>query len=111
MAIPTVADVVTYLGPAAAKYTSDAGVTYPAITETLASETAAQASACTVPSPYPDPLRQALLRRVQRALTMRSLPLAVLQGDAEAGQSTAFLGGRDAEVRRLEAPYRRLAVG
>ena len=58
---------------------------------------------------YPKDLRQALLRRVQRNLALRALPLAVLQGDAEAGST--ILPGKDLEVRRLEGPFRRLLVG
>ena len=109
MAIPTVDDVVEYLGDAADRWTDDGGTTYPAIDQHLRAETDAQARACTVPTPYPDPLAVALLRRVQRALAMRSLPLAVLQGDAESGST--FLPGRDPEIRRLEAPYRKMVGG
>jgi hypothetical protein len=110
VAIPTLADVVEYLGDSAARWTDDSGVTYPAIVETLAAETSAQAAACAVPASYPNALGLALKRRVARALTMRALPLAVLQGDAEIGSAT-FLPGRDPEVRRLEAPYRKLVAG
>ncbi len=109
MAIPTTEDVVEYLGDAAERWTDDGGTTYPAIDQHISSETAAQASVCTVPTPYPDPLALALLRRVQRALAMRSLPLSVLQGDSESGST--FLPGRDPEVRRLEAPYRKMVGG
>lgn len=110
MALPTVSDVVAYLGAAAAQWTTDGGTTYPAITEELSAETTAQARVCLVPASYPDELKLALLRRVQRALQMRALPLAVLQGDSDTG-STSFLPARDPEVRRREAPYRRLVGG
>lgn len=109
MALPTVDDVVAYLGDAAASWETDPDE-YPAIEEELSAETSAQARLCLVPTPYPDELKLALLRRVQRALSMRALPLAVLQGDSESG-SAAFLPGRDPEVRRREAPFRRLVGG
>lgn len=79
------------------------------IQEALDAEAAAQRGACAVPAAYPADLRVALLRRVQRHLVMKSLPLAVLRGDAEA--DTVRLGGVDPEVRRLEARYPRLVVG
>jgi hypothetical protein len=79
------------------------------ITAALAAETAAQGRVCRVPGVYPADLREALFRRVARNLAMRSLPLAVLQGDAESGSLT--LGSRDPEVKRLEGPHRRLVVG
>lgn len=99
--MPVVADVVEYLG--ATSHTSDQ------IQGALDAEAAAQRAVCRVGAVYPPDLREALLRRVQRNLAMRQLPLAVPQGDAEIGPS--FVPGRDPEVRRLEAPYRRLVVG
>ena len=103
MAVPDVAAVKTYLGPAAGQW-ADAD-----LTAVLAAETAAQALACTIPAAYPPDLSAALLRRVQRALTLRALPLGMVTGDADAGSTV--LPGRDPEVRRLEAGHRRLAVG
>lgn len=76
----------------------------------LAAEEQAQRDVCTVPADYPKSLREALLRRVQRNLAMHKLPLAVLSGDADAGQSS-FLPRFDPEVRRLEGPYRRRSFG
>jgi hypothetical protein len=79
------------------------------ITEALDAEAAAQRSVCRVPAAYPADLREALLRRVARNLALRRLPLMVLRGDAEAGDTV--LPGRDPEVRRLEAPHRKLRMG
>jgi hypothetical protein len=110
MALPTVDEVVAYLGDGANRWTSDGGDTYPAIAEELEAETSAQSRMCDYGSPYPDELKLALLRRVQRALQMRSLPLAVLQGDSDTGNAS-FLPSRDPEIRRREAPYRRLVGG
>lgn len=103
MAIPDLAAVKAYLGASAAQW-SDAD-----LSAVLASETAAQALACVIPDTYPDDMAQALLRRVQRALSLRALPLGMVQGDAEGGSTV--LPGRDPEIRRLEAGHRRLVVG
>lgn len=101
--LPTLTAVKTYLGEVAAQWTD------PDLTDALTAEAAAQARVCRVRADYPADLREALLRRVQRNLAMRALPLAVLQGDAEAGSTV--LPGRDPEVRRLEAPHRKVVVG
>jgi hypothetical protein len=79
------------------------------LTDALAIEAAAQRARCRVGAVYPDDLRGALLRRAQRNLAMRNLPLAMPQGDADSGPS--ILPGNDPEVRRLEAPYRKLVFG
>lgn len=76
------------------------------ITAVYDAEVAAQASRCRV-DPYNAALAAALVRRVSRALAMRNLPLAVLQDEAGATR----LGSADPEVRRLEAPYRRVVIG
>jgi hypothetical protein len=86
------------------------GATDADIEDALDAEASAQRDAVRVPAAYPASLRQALLRRVARNLAMRGLPLAVLQGDAETGDTTV-LPGNDPEVRRLERPHRRLKVG
>ena len=99
--MPDAAAVVEYLG--ATSFTTDE------VQDALDAEAAAQRSVCRVRAVYPDDLRQALLRRVARNLALRQLPLAVHQGDAEAGPM--LLPGRDPEVRRLEAPHRKLVVG
>lgn len=80
------------------------------IQRALDAEAQAQRDVCRVSAVYPDSLREALLRRVKRNLAMAQLPLAVLQGDSESGEATT-LPGRDPEVRRLEAPYRKLPIG
>jgi len=101
--MPTAADVSVYLGANAGTWSMDE------IGDALAAERSAQRDRCGERAVYPDSLRQALLRRCQRNLAMRRLPLAILSGDADAGPT--ILPGRDPEVRRLEAPYRRLVVG
>lgn len=102
--LPDLVAVKAYLGDAAGQWTD------PELQEVLDAEAAAQARVCRVGAIYPDDLRSALLRRVQRALALRALPLAVLQGDPEAGVTTV-LPGRDPEVRRLEAGHRKVVLG
>jgi hypothetical protein len=100
-AMPAISDVDAYLGQHS--WTDDE------LTDALAAEASAQRDVCDVPAAYPDSLRQALLRRVARNLSMRALPLAVLRGDAEA--SSTYIPRLDAEVRRFEAPHRKLPIG
>jgi hypothetical protein len=106
--LPTLAEVKAYLDSTQAGLSA----TYAdaVLTEVLEAEKADQAKRCRIPAYYPKDLREALLRRCQRNLAMRGLPLAVLQGDAEAGSSFA-LPGNDPEVRRLEAGHPKLVVG
>jgi len=104
MAAPDTAAVKVYLGETSY---SDAE-----IGAALAAELAAQSRVAKQPAAdvaWPADLAEALFRRVARNLALRMLPLAVLQGDAEAGSLTP--PGRDPEVRRLEAPHRRLVIG
>jgi hypothetical protein len=104
MPAPTADDVELYLGPTS--YTTGE------IVDVLAAEKAAQAARCRVPADdavWPADLTEALCRRVARNLALRGIPLAVLQGDAEAG--SLIPPGRDPEVRRLEGPHRRITVG
>lgn len=91
------------------EYLKDHSATGEELADALAAETSAQWDACRIPGAYPFSLRQALLRRCARNLALRGLPLAVLRGDGETGDTV--LPGRDPEVRRLEGPWRRLAVG
>lgn len=92
----TPADITAYLG--SNSYSDEQ------LQNAIDAESAAQAKVCNVPSPYPRDLREALKRRVARNLAMRPIPLAVLRGDAQAGESN-ILPGVDPEIRRLEKPY------
>lgn len=80
-----------------------------AIQGAINTETVAQAGKCLIPDPVPYDLDEALCRRVVCNLARRKLPLAMLQGDADRGPT--FLPGNDPEVRRLEAPHRKLVCG
>lgn len=96
--MPDLAEVKAYLGETS---TTDA-----VIQDALNAETQAQSDVCRIPVVYPVTLGQALKRRVARNLALRGIPLAVLRGNAEIGNLT--LPGRDPEVKRLEAPYKKL---
>lgn len=101
MAAPTLPDIKTYLGDRASSW-SDAE-----LTEVLATETAAQASVCRASALGLADVRGALLRRIDRNLAMRALPLGVQQSDA----GGVLIGSNDPEVRRLEKPHRKLPKG
>lgn len=108
MTAPTLAEVKAYL------LTTGHSWTDPEISTALAGETLAQSRVCRVPTgtdPYPADLAEALFRRVAHNLALRSLPLGVQASITEAAVATNRVGGTDAEVRRLEAPHRRLVVG
>lgn len=94
--VPTVEEVATRLD----KPLSDE------IAGAYAAEVADQAARCRV-SDYSAALGEALVRRVQRAMAMRNLPLGVIQDEA----GSTRIGTTDPEVRRLEAPYRKVVVG
>lgn len=108
MAVPTVSDVTTYLG------TDNGSWDNATITSAYNAEKAAQAMRCRVPldtDVWPADLAEALKRRVAANLALRKLPLGVSATVTDLGAAAYRVGGGDAEVRRLEAPYRRLVVG
>lgn len=98
--LPDVTAARGYLGTSALGY-SDADVA-----GVLQAETFAQQRVCRTDTMPPD-LIEALLRRVARNLRMRSLPLAVLENELGGTR----VGSTDPEIRRLEAPFRKLVVG
>jgi hypothetical protein len=75
-----------------------------------ANATASGAVTATLRDVWPSDLVEALCRRVARNLAMRALPLAVQMSNTDMGAVATRLGSSDPEVRRLEAPYRRLVV-
>lgn len=97
--MPSVTDVSGYL--------DENSWTDEQIQDALDAESAAQRRVCGVPAAYPDDLRQALLRRVSRNLAMRGQPYATIP-DTE---TPTVVPSRDPEVRRLEAPFRKLVMG
>lgn len=108
MAAPDLTVVKAYLGKSTSKDDDT-------IQSALSAETAAQARACRVPSDpdaqWPADLVEALCRRVAVNLANRTLPLGVQQAVSELNASQVRVGGLDREVRRLEAPHRKLVVG
>lgn len=111
---PNVAAVQAYLG-------TDTAWDAAAIGSALTTETRAQRSACKIPQDvtnplvpvddYPADLAEALCRRVAVNLANRGLPLGISTTVSEFGGAIARVGGQDREVRRLEGPYRKRAVG
>lgn len=107
MTKPDVAAVLAYLGGANSEYTEDE------VSSALLAEEAAQATRCRIPTDDDDwsaDLAEALCRRVSANLARRNRPLGLDTAGSDAGVQTVRIGS-DQEVRRLEAPYRRLVVG
>jgi hypothetical protein len=102
--VTVLADLKTYLGPSGTKY-EDA-----LLLAVIDTETAAQAAKVRSIQPQPADLAEALLRRCQRNLSLRALPLGLTEVSGDSDQRT-YVPGTDPEVRRLEGPYRRLTLG
>lgn len=109
---PTLAEVKDYLG-------SDYSYSDDDITEAMEAEEVAQANICRFPAdpeapaeplPYPHDLAAAFKRRVLRYLQMKAIPLGYQQTATEMGVINTRIG-IDAEIRRFEAPHRKLVVG
>lgn len=103
---PTAAEVLDYLGDTISWGVDEVQGAYEA-------ELGAQADVCRLPvdGTYPSPLVEALCRRVAHNLAVRALPLGVMPTVTDMAVATTSVGGLDAEVRRLEAPYRKLLLG
>jgi hypothetical protein len=107
----TVTDVVSYMGEEDALRWRDELGNYPEIERALATERSAQDKAVCWDSLHEPDVEEALCRRVVHNLAMRSLPLAVMPGNLEAGTGPVRPSMQDPEVRRLEGPYRKLVMG
>lgn len=99
--MPTTDHVANYLREGAASWETED------LQDALDAEAAAQRAVCRVGAVYPDDLRQALLRRVQRNLAMRGQPSVVTPDE---NSNVSVTPTRDPEVRRLEGPYRKWAI-
>jgi len=89
-------------------------VTDPQLQSVMDAELELQGVACrlpatTPPGETPAALVQALYRRCGREVAARGVPLGMMGADAEYGP--ARLSRWDAEVDRLEGPYRVLVFG
>lgn len=100
MAAPTAEQVGNYLGEHSWPVED--------IQAALDAETAAQGRVCRVPDPMPADLAEALMRRTAANLARRRL---LLDGQPSESEFPQVLPGRDPEVRRLEAPWRKLVMG
>lgn len=105
---PSVAEVTEYIKAFSGIEPDDY-----AAQKALDAEAAAQARRCRTPTgdDWPADLREALMRRVAVNLAVRPLTTGIQASPDAAGVGFARVGGRDAEVQRLEAPYRRMIVG
>jgi hypothetical protein len=85
-----------------------------AVEEARLAEIAAQSRACRIPveeGAYPADLDEALCRRVAHNLALRNLPLGIQANVSDMSVATTRVGGMDAEVRRLEGPWRKVVFG
>lgn len=102
MPTPDLAALQDYLG--------DTSCTDDEILDARAAELAAQARRCRVPADMPADLAQALKRRVARNLAARGVPVASFTS-FEGGSTVVQVPRYDAEVARLEAPWRKRVTG
>lgn len=84
----------------------------------LDAELAIQARTCRLPvdppepeppATYPEPLARAVLRRCQRQVAAKAIPLGILGADSTE-YGPVNLPRWDAEIARLEASYRQVVV-
>lgn len=103
-AVPTVDDVRKWATISATSITDEQ------LQQVLDAERSLQGACCLIPpdDQLPPALVQALYRRCARQVSARSLPLGYLNDVAEFGP--VKLSSYDAEIERLEAPYRIVAI-
>jgi hypothetical protein len=85
----------------------------------LDAELAIQARTCRLPddpdpdtgeeATYPPPLARSVLRRCQRQIAAKALPLGIVGGES-AEYGPLVLRSWDAEIYRLEASYRQVVI-
>ncbi len=103
--IPDFEDLDAYLGQGAHSWTTGE------LQEAIEIEAAAQRRVCRTPAIFPPDLRAALLRRAARFLDMkrRQTQQDTTGSDFEVPSTVAI--GRDQEIRRYEAPWRKVVAG
>lgn len=99
---PEYAAVLVYLGERTSTFEEDD------VIQAFIAESQLQGKACRSDAATEPALLDALCRRVHRSLTMRNLPLGV-QPLGDGGYIRP--GAEDAEIRRLERPFRKLVLG
>lgn len=107
VAMPTARDVETYLSSLGESHTTDE------IQDALDAERSAQARVCRTPADngqWPIDLAEALKRRTARNLSTRALPLGYQPLITDTGVGSIRLGW-DIEIKRLEAPHRKMTLG
>jgi len=105
--LPTAAELDGWLGGAGEHSWSDGD-----LQEALDSEASNQRRMCRVPAAYPPDLWWALMRRAARALAMkRQLTEQPRSDSADFDLPATMPPGRDADIRRLEGPWRKLTAG
>lgn len=105
--LPDTDDLDAYLGGAGAHSWE-----VEELQDALDAESAAQRRVCRIPAAYPADLRQALLRRAAVNLAMRRQLTDLPREDVDFPTGAAVVPpGRDREVRRFEAPFRKITVG
>lgn len=111
--VPTPEEVRTWVQvPASAISDED-------LAQILAAELAIQARTCRLPddpdpdtgeeASYPDALARSCLRRVQREIAAKALPLGIV-GSEGTDYGPLVLRSWDAEISRLEASYRQVVI-
>lgn len=74
------------------------------------SEYSQQSLACAV-DPYTEDLRQAMIRRVHRALALKGAPLGIITGAGDTNTGVGRVSWNDREVERLEFQYLKKHIG
>jgi hypothetical protein len=99
MTKPTIAEVRDYVKvPTTALSDADLTRIYNAATDD-------QTNRCRISEPFPDALAQAFMRRIQREIAARNLPLGVIGADA-AEYAPTRVPMFDALIEAHELPYR-----
>lgn len=112
MALPTVDDLIAYLGDSAVDRLPEGEVERVFAAELAQQQTRVKARYFEDDGAiYSDDLLAALLRRCDRHLAMRKMPLAVMVPGDGTDSAPMRMSGRDPEITRLEAPYRRMVTG
>lgn len=105
--MPTIAELDAWIGG-----TGEHSWTDDDLQQALDSEASNQRRVCRVPAAYPPDLWWALMRRAARALAMKRQMTEQPRSDsADFDLPPTMPPGRDAEIRRLEGPWRKLVSG
>jgi hypothetical protein len=113
-------DAATVSADAVIAYLDGAGISYDPtqVEDALAAEARDQRSRCRFPTDpqtgapvYTDAHVEALKRRVAHNLAVRPLPLGLQATVTDGAALATVVAGLDGEVRRFEAPWRKVLTG